>query len=71
MLPMPVGRDSTEGLGTDLFVLEHRGKKHDLKEQVANNRDNTRSLPSSRGATGKLSKSEGLENDMVYMPTPP
>lgn len=57
---MTVGKDNTEGLETDLSVLGHRKKKLQIKQQLAYEKDNPRNLLSGRGATGKLSRSEGI-----------
>lgn len=50
-------------------VLGHR-KKIGLKEQSVYKGDNTRTLPNTRGPERKLSRSEELESNMVYVSIP-
>lgn len=67
---MALRKDSTEGLGRDPSVLRHRKKTHSLKEQLVYNRDNMRTRSSGGGPAGNLPRSEGLEINMVSIPTP-
>lgn len=46
-------------------------KRCSIKEQLACKRDNAITLPSGRGAIGTLSRSEELENNLVYITTQP
>ena len=70
MLRAAVGRDNTEGTGAEEILLSLGTEKScSLKEQLAYNRDNTRTLPSGGGAPGNLCRSEGPENDAVSIPT--
>lgn len=67
-----MGRNGTGEEETVPSDLGHRKKKPQFKRETHTfKKGYTRTLPSDRGVVGKLSGSEGLENDTVCVPTPP
>ena len=68
MLWTLVGRDSTEGLGPDLSVPSHKGKKKSwCKEQLVCKTARPRTLPRCRGAAAMVSGSAGLERIYPFL----
>lgn len=66
MLQMTMGKDDTKESRTDPLSFG-TDKSHSLKEKLAYKRHKIRTLTRGREATGKLSRSEGLEKNMVYI----